>query len=696
MKKILTIIAAVLLPLAVFAGNGATVKGSPEFGMLESLAKAGIITLDAGKETLTRQEVSDLVITATDTLLSEDGEPSVEQLETAFMLLMEFETDIMEKGIRLSEVQRKMVDLKVRKERIMLKEVKDRQDLLFGMIGVKINGEAAGFMTDLVLYGNSVGPSARYTPITQYIDMKFTASSGSLLKAEAVFRLQNVFGGSWGAQDIYGVKRFSISGDFPVYFKLGDYHAKLTPFTIWANDDERPYEAGIYRDKREMNKKELNLGNNSWPVTGGSIGYKTEVFGASLKADALVARLEEAGKSNYLVSKGFNQTIDVLFPYDYDQYLWAGRVETDGTLKEMLKIGGTFVEIRDIKNTGYDSDAPTLDNYVVSADAEIRLFNIVKASGEFAVSNYYVENKVSPLSWQNRHIRDSALRTRIEAEYFDTKAEAEFFVVGNSYTAYAAQSRIYNTQANYPYLTQNNTWNVAQQSPYYIIAGKIYPFTRYNKTIFTNYYPVGFNMMPQAMFENNAAPSGSGTPNRQGINARLSGSYLDGMIMPSVKFMYSSEIVSYLPGNQLTCPREFMVLEGGLKAKILGISLTGGYKYEATDNTYTGGLINLKSSIIDAGAEYTLFDKLTLAAGFKNVAYKGTEYSILYTSTTSSYQPIMSYDAVIMSYGAAAKFEFIKQASAEVSFTQTLFADNLNVSNNLGAQELDARVYLNF
>jgi hypothetical protein len=172
---------------------------------------------------------------------------------------------------------------------------------------------------------------------------------------------------------------------------------------------------------------------------------------------------------------------------------------------------------------------------------------------------------------------------------------------------------------------------------------------------------------------------------------KLSGKYFGGMLEPFAKFLMSSEIVSYLPGTQFVCPREFKAYEGGIKGKIAGVTYMAGYKYELTDNTYTGGGAHLESNVINAGAEYTLWDKINISAGFKDIFYKGTEfpYAMGYTAG-------YSYDAGLISYGAGIDYEIIKQAKASISFTNTIFTDNLNDAGNFGAQEVDARVVLKF
>jgi hypothetical protein len=158
-----------------------------------------------------------------------------------------------------------------------------------------------------------------------------------------------------------------------------------------------------------------------------------------------------------------------------------------------------------------------------------------------------------------------------------------------------------------------------------------------------------------------------------------------------VKFLKSTEIMSYLPGMQFVCPREFTAVEAGAGYKIAGFDLKAGYKYELTDNTYTGGSVNLVSNIIDAGVSRRFLDRMDLYAGFKGVFASGSDFPYKW-----GYSPLVYYDLNILSYGAGADFEIIKQAHASLSFTNTVITNNQNSAGSFGAQELDARVYLNF
>ena len=258
--------------------------------------------------------------------------------------------------------------------------------------------------------------------------------------------------------------------------------------------------------------------------------------------------------------------------YNHDQYMLGGRLSTDATLGDMFTIGINFNEISDSKDTGTYS-APVIDNYVGSFDAEFKMELFegaqIKAKGEYAMSWYTGNKHVIP------YVTDAAINAGIEAKAFDTELCVDFRSVGKDFTAFAAQTRInpFNINASADnnsqyYVSQNNSWNIALTPPQYKIGPDVYPFTQYNPRITVNYNGTAGErggLLPGYFFENAATYAGAATPDRMGVSALVKGSYLDSMIKPAVKVEFFTEYF----GEQ----RDFMVIEGGLSASIIGINV---------------------------------------------------------------------------------------------------------------------------
>jgi len=535
----------------------------------------------------------------------------------------------------------------------------------------------------------------------------------------------------WGSDDIYGLRRFFIQVQYPISFVFGDYQAKLTPFTLWAVDDDRPFEANIFSDKREMNKNELYLLDNTWPLSGGKVQTIATIADAvDVNMTFMGARLGVNGQSDYNVyDPSYNAFVPQLMAHD--QFLLAGRIDSSLSMPDNLDVGINYTEIEDSRDTGSNYNAPTVDNPVYSADAEFKMkFGDGmdgKISGEFAKS-LYTNN-----AGYNGYISDTAVKAGLELNAFNTKLTASFIDVGNSFTAYAAQTRIFDERAsdqfstflnNDLYLTQNNTWNIAGAPPQYIIGTNVYPFTKYNPAINVSYglNPASSasglastpgNLLFYPQYENNISPYGDATPNRQKISVMLSGNYDFGFVLkPMASYDMASEITPYsgidaLGNPQVIACRNFSVIRVGTKAEYGIFAATLGYTMEDTNNNSN---VAYSSAIIDAGLEATLIKKkLKVYAGYKHIDFNGTEYAAtsatiagvtvpVYSmlSDTNGVTTVPGVNQSVDSMGVGVEYYIAKPATIGMSFTNTIVEDNEIKTNSYGAQELDVRVSIKF
>ncbi|MEI7541625.1 MAG: hypothetical protein WCJ94_00015 [bacterium] len=729
LKKIAILLAVLLVPVLIMSAGDTISRDQKTYQDLKSLSDAGIITKPLTKDNLTRAEVVEYIndgvhnvlaanVLATST--SSDTELSG-QIEKLYNLVKAYMTDMMKTQQKLDSIIETIGDLKVKKD-----SIEKRQDKLLSSMGMRINGESSAYMTDVLLFGSkyiaNAEPAKRYRPITQYLDLKFSLNATKELYAEATFRVENLYGGFWGSMDIQGLKRFFIQGQYPVSFVFGDYQGKLTPYTLWAVDDQRPYEAKIFSDKRDMNKKELYLLDNTWPLSGAKAQTILELFDTvDVDITVLGARLGEGMNSgeparSYYQLYSPSQGVFMPNPYNHDEYLIGGSIHSG--VSDLFKLGVNYSEIIDSKDTGTFSYA-TLDNYVTSADGEFKIKfgddGQAKVKAEFAKSSY-TNNK-----WFQNYITDTALKGAAEATFMNSTLGVSYSLVGNSYTAYAAQTRMSDERNSYMYLTQNNAWNITTAPPSYLLGGKTYPFTRYNPAINVSYGnsagsgSTGLaykqeNLFYFPVYENNTMPYGDSTPNRKNITVKYSGNYLDGIIQPSIQYVMANEIVSSLDVTYTVKPRNFTVIEGGVKSEFtLGIpwTISAGYKTENTDNGQTNS-IALISSTIDAGIEGTIIKKkLKAYAGYKNIAFAGSEYGVAWNAMSFSYKyGLRKYDATITSMGAGVEYYIAKPAVIGVSFTNTVLADKNNKTltdflNNTkplsySVQELDIKVSISF
>ncbi len=702
MKRIIIVLtAALLLPCMPAMAVPAPDKAYQD---IMTLSSSGVIPEKPAKAQITRDEALILVESGVKNVTAGNYGASKAELETLYGLVKMFTTDMMEKGKDLGEIEDILVDLRMRSESSRMKNIEDKQEAISGTIGLKINGDASVNMVDLLLTGNAFPLERDYRPVTQYIDLIFSAHQSDKLSAEAVFRIESLFGSYWSAMNIYGVRKLNIHGNYPVSFDAGVYQAKLTPLTLWAVDDDRPFEAAFFKNKRDMIKKELYLEDEMWPLTGLKLASDFKLFGETqFNAALMAARIAVANDTSttsyasYVNAPSYSASAGALYTCPHDRYMLAGRLSTDLSFKDKVTFGLNAVEITDIKETGLIKMSPSMSNLVASADAEVKVFDWLKLKGEYAMSDYYVTTSQSAQVWNNRDNWDSALMAGLEAEGFGLKLDGSFRVNGDVFTSYAAQSRTYDGFANFAYLTENNTWNVSMAPPAFSLNNAAFPLTKYNASINGSYAATGKNLMPFVFYENNSMPYGGSTPNRQGLDVKIGGDYFGSAIMPSARYSYYQELVSHMPGSQATSPRTFQAVEGGIKSKLGNISAGAGYKLEMTENTSIGGQVELTAQIIDASFDYGITPKLGVHAGFKGNIFAGKDCPYTYTSGSGmAFGVLKSYDATILKWGLGVDYEILKQATARLSFAHTYFTDNLESSNNFTAQEIDLSAVMTF
>ncbi|MFW6210761.1 MAG: hypothetical protein ACOC4H_01430 [bacterium] len=725
----LAVAVVVVIPVMIFGSN--ITKDHWSYKDIKSLVDQGIITKPLNRDSLTRREAAEYIQNGVDNVLyaangSYSGSEAdlMEGINKLYNLVKAYMTDLAKTEKKLDDILETIGDLKLKRE-----EIERKQNQLLKAMGLRINGESAAYMTDVLLFGNKYmsqdDPAERYRPITQYIDLKFSLWARKELYAEATFRLENLFGGFWGSQDIYGLRRFFIQGDFPVSFVLGGFQGKLTPFTLWAVDDEHPLEAKMFADRRQMNKDELYLLDNSWPMTGGKLHTIVEIMDAvDVGVQVIGARLQEAGRANYF--KFFPGLGYILEPFKHDQYFLGGRINTDLTMTDIVDVGVNFSEIIDAKDTG-SIEEPTLHNYIISGDlkAGYDVDEDIKVGvyAEMANSWYsgdkggswlawYYDSDTGEISeWTHQYAVGSALKGGLEANAFGANLNIEYKNVGNSFTAYAAQTRIYDQGNNEYYLTQNSTWNISTAPPSYEIGGKVYPFTKYNPVINPSYKGIAStpgNLLQHTFYENNINPYGDATPNRSGIKLELSGDFMNGMIQPLVCFETAEEVEAFIKDY----PRKFTVIQAGAKSEIGDLKLTAGVKMEDTQNDASGNsVIAFSSSVIDLGAEYALLKKkLIVHAGMKVNAFNGVEMMISGTELAPE-----RFDHMITTIGAGVEYKIAVPAVIALGFSNTSISDlrvveadtqayygGLPVGTEIGewtsfhAQELDVKVSITF
>jgi len=583
-----------------------------------------------------------------------------------------------------------------------------KSDKLAKEPGIKINGNLNFSATDILFMGNGskiatnseTGETMRFRPMTQYLDLIFNTFLNEKIYIEGTFRVENIIGGYWGAYGMYGIKKLFAKGEIDfVDFYLGDFPAKLTSFTLAPVEKKYQFESEIFKWKREDNKKELNLINNSWPLSGIAISKKLNIFEniLDLNYNIYAAFLGREGAYNIKI---YDYELQAFVPYIYDHNQFLYSLTPGLNLFNIADIKYTYLKIFDAKDSGM-RDKPAKENTVMSIAGRIDLVrNILNIYGEYAKAYYD-----PAVDYRDSTITGFAEKTgnafKIEGEIifesiinFISKIilKGGWLQVDKDFVSYGSQTRIYDALRNNQFiLTQNNTWNVNSSGlnpQSYEIAGGIYPLTRYNNCIIVGLY------LPYDIREELAFPYGEATPNRQGLffslnfdiinNLKLFASYA----LPS-EIEKEKQLIDPLSGEIAAVnEREFQVINGGFSLNIFNMLLTGGILKESVENSGKLYPASMEILTIDGGLKYNFLNNIYLLAGIKLQKWNGKEI----VSNVGK----VNLDGNVNYYGAGIEYKIYEQVFVKLSYTVAEYVDLKNKGNNFNTQEVDFIASLNF
>jgi hypothetical protein len=528
---------------------------------------------------------------------------------------------------------------------------------------VKLGAAVNASYIDFTLAGPAAGATKRYRPWNEYIDLLFYANPLAELQGQAVFRLQNVFGGYWGERNSYAVRRLFIKGDYMVKFYLGDYNAKLTPLTLMTSEDGSELDARFFKEKKQKNRDELYLlPDGTWPLTGYQIGYYQDLD---------VKKHMGIGIKSFGARLGTQGTATDYFAFAHDQYLAA--VAGDLDLTKEFHAGIALITQFDVQETG-DQQAAVFRNKISDVNGQLYLWpDRVAIQGEWATSQSNTD------TGRTDYFSDQAVQLGVltELEYF--KLDAKLFQVGGDYFAPGAQTRIQDAGINLPVITGNNTWDSSSNAfsspsiqPHYDPA---YPLNKYNNRILAS-QRLGFSP-----YENNLFPYGPATPNRNGYQVALRLDFLKPYIQPVLKYATACEIKDATEDGK----RNFVLKEAGSRFSWEFITGTIGYQNEDTRN---GNHIAMTTTTIRGGLEFKFLSSLELALGYKHQDFNGSEF------IGNVFQPYM--DRIIDQYGAGVTYHWSNRVEMVLGYQMSKVMDLFNDLGSMSAHEVDASVKMFF
>ena len=193
------------------------------------------------------------------------------------------------------------------------------------------------------------------------------------------------------------------------------------------------------------------------------------------------------------------------------------------------------------------------------------------------------------------------------------------------------------------------------------------------------------NLMAFLPYYNNTNPYGKATPNRIGGELGVSTDTSNHVLDASVKGSFFTEV----QGEGGDPKRQFLLVNGGANVhlgKMLDMTrifdINFGARYENTTRTQ-GALVDLNSTLIDAGLTFELVKKLDFLAGMKSFTASGNEF----IAKRNAFNAIVDYDEIFvdmneMIYSVGIRARFNKHQMFTLNYNFTDMQNKFATANN--------------
>jgi hypothetical protein len=504
-------------------------------------------------------------------------------------------------------------------------------------------------------------------------DLGINAQPNEGLRASAILRVKNEFGGFYGDGSQLTFRQLRLDGVISkiVKYEIGDIDLGLTPYTVYNFDEVyHDYEADIFAIRRSVvHYENFNFGNK-WRVQGANTN-------ATIKFGKIIHKVEMRA-----FGARTRRTDFLTLP---DRVLYGGRVNI--VQGKFAQIGGNMVNFVDVVNTA----ASALSNYnnsVITGDYKIgysnEIFDIA-LNGEIGFSKYSYDTS-DIIVKKDDYFYDLG----ISGKYLPLgiKVFASYRNVGPDFSSPSAQTRRIYDAGTAPsiFFAFDDKMQIRQPG----LFDRISDESMRNQTIM----PFFMNYLPHY---NNITPFGIATPNRKGITAGATYGNNDKFLKADLIFDMLSEAVPVGEGNN---ERKFTGIKGGMVFNLhklidfeKAIALSFGLRNEHTVNN----TLDLTSTLIDAGLTWEVYKGLDIMGGYKMINASGQEIA----QVLDPYNQIVTYEDIvtslysyndldikesIMAFGMRYRFGRNSYFTAQGHFAE--FVNNKHTSNTYNIRQL--------
>ncbi len=558
--------------------------------------------------------------------------------DALYSLLQKYRDELRAMGFQQKQLEDELAALKVRAA-----ELQSRLDKLQPKDGMKINGKAQQLYDDLLISGpgKNAGNTFRYRHGLARAELELNVTRG-IFSGNVNYFMQRVFGNIYDPCTTCraGVGSIDIEIRSPVVFQAGDLDIKMSPFTLWRNEDAQPFEPEPFRSRRQDLRDQLQLAPDSLRLRGIKILTDLVLFDVQkLKLEGGIYPVGNAGGTVYL--KGNTPLLDGSAPtgqtltLPYNTYFGAWKV---GIPFKAFALNYYGTLIKDATDTGTATwvTGPLAgqrikgyESHVESAEASLNLKESGFAfRGEYAQSLFLNPNYAA---FGQDVVTGTAMALTLGMHKPSFGIELTARDVSSAFVSAPSQGRSWDAghQSLGPFPTENSLYNPnpsLTSPPYGTIGVPEPPESHFYGQLIPPWVlvsaPTSTYLMDYDYSINPISPYGLATPNRSGASLDVDFSVLSEGLKIALGGDFASEKEKMLG----TKPVAYLMYRGGMAINVepwfgWPISLSAGY---TVNDMRDGDKVAFSSTLLDLGAEWRIYKNMSLQAGGRHIDYNGT------------------------------------------------------------------------
>lgn len=561
--------------------------------------------------------------------------------------------------------------------------------LLIGLVFLSVNsmaqvvyfsGLGRAIVTNNMLGGRALDSNTtdqrKATGGYTLFDLGINVQPSELLRASAILRIKNEFGGFYGDGTTVNFRQFRIDGLLGkiVKYQVGDINLELTPYTLFNfNESYHKFESDVFAIQRSIVQYENFNYGNTWRLQG--VHAETK-----LKFQKVIERVGISGFATRIRGN------DYILLKDPNRFQMGGRV--DVIQSNAFSTGVNYINVFDLVGTSTDTSVK-YNNSVLTNNFKFNFGgdNVgVQVFGEYGTSYYQNKKSGDPITTKKQdYFYD--LGASLALKPANVKLSASYRNVGANFTSPGAQTRRIFDLATPSLFSSIN--GVSRQPTLLDRVSDVYMRNSAIRDTLIAYNPK----------YNNITPYGIATANRKGFTFGLTAGDLEKLYQAEVVVDALQEIV----GEGGNAKRKYLGVRGGFKLnahkllqwnKILQPSI--GFRTENTtrkssDPAFVGNNITLNSYLFDAGLTIEVLKGLDLIFGYKSLYAKGNEFVAIrnaYNQIDPAKILTFNYNSTESMIAAGPRYRFSKNTFITGQFYWVTVKNKLDAGNNYTLHQL--------